>query len=116
MRTSKPCVGLGASGAVLGVMIACAMIYGDRMVIVFFLVPMKIKHFVAIGVAIDILSVVGTVQDGVGHVAHLGGAVCAAVYLKVAWHRQRGLAGATHGSAKAGSRIGGLEVMDDDDS
>ena len=114
LRTSQPVRGLGASGAVLGVMIACAMIYGDRIVLAFLFIPMKIKHFVAFSVAIDILCVVGTVEDGVGHVAHLGGAICAAIYLKVMWRLQSGLAGVARGKAKASSRIGGLEVMDDD--
>ena len=107
-------VGFGASGAVMGIMIAYAMIFGERIILAFFMIPMKAKYFVAICIAIDLLATCGSVQDGVGHVAHLGGAICGAVYLKVAWRSQRGLAGVTRGKARADSRISGLEVMDDD--
>ena len=107
--------GLGASGAIFGLMIAYAMIYGERTVLAFFIIPMKAKHFVAICFALDLLLLVAGTKDGVGHIAHLGGAVFGAVYLKWVWRRQSAMAGSTRGAAKAGSRMAGLDVMDDDD-
>jgi membrane associated rhomboid family serine protease len=114
LRTPAAVKGLGASGAVMGLMIACAMVYGDRVVFAFFMIPMKLKYFVAIALAVDVLAVCATVQDGVGHAAHLGGAICGVVYLKAMRRRQNRLAGVTTGRAAAGSRMGGIEVMDDD--
>ncbi len=113
LTSAKPVKGFGASGAVMGLMIACAMVYGERTVLAFFMIPMRIKYFVAIALALDILLLVGTVEDGVGHCAHIGGAICGAAYLKVAWWRQRRQAGEARGPGKAKSRIGGLEIMDD---
>ena len=106
--------GLGASGAVFGIMIAYAMALGDRIILAFFMIPMKAKYFVGICLAIETLLLVQASPDGVSHVAHLGGAVCGAVYLKVVWRQQGRLAGVTRGKATAASRIRGLEVMDDE--
>lgn len=107
--------GLGASGAVFGLMIAYAMVFGERTILAFFLIPMKAKFFVAICFAIEILLLVTGAEDGVAHIAHLGGAVCGAVYLKAVWRRQSRLAGVAEGKAEAAGRIAGLEVMDDGD-
>lgn len=107
--------GMGASGAVFGLMIAYAIIFGERMVLAFFLIPMKAKHFVAICFAIEVLLLWAGTRDGVGHVAHAGGAVCGMAYLKLAWRRQARHTMRTRRRAPAQSRIGGLELMESDD-
>jgi len=106
-----PQKGLGASGAVTGIMVGCALACGERIVLAFFLIPMKLRYFVAFCLAIDILVLIGTTS--LAQAAHLGGAACGAAYLKFVWWRQRHLAGAARGTAKARSRIDGLEFMDD---
>lgn len=110
-----PVRSLGASGAVFGLMIGYAMIYGNRTIIAFFLIPMKAKLFVAICMGIEIVLLLSGTQDGIGHVAHIGGAVCGAVYLKLAWRRHQRLAAGGGRKRTAASRIAGLEVMDDAD-
>jgi len=105
--------GLGASGAVFGLMVAYAIVYGDRIILAFFMIPMKAKHFIGICIAIELLIVYKGVQDGIGHVTHLAGAVIGALYLKLVWRQQKGLAGVSRQRAATGSRMGGLEVMDD---
>jgi membrane associated rhomboid family serine protease len=107
--------GLGASGAIFGLMIAYAMVFGERVILAFFMIPMKAKYFVAICFAIEIVMLLVGTEDGVGHIAHLGGAACGALCLKLVWRRQSRLAGETDGRRPAGSRIGGLEVMEPDD-
>ncbi len=109
--------GLGASGAVFGLMIAYAMIFGNRTILAFFLIPMKVKYFVAICFAIEILLLWTGGVDGVAHVAHTGGAVAGAICLKLIWRRQKKLAGITERESRShrGSRISGLEIMDDDE-
>lgn len=107
--------GLGASGAVFGLMIAYAMVFGERMILAFFLIPMKAKYFVGVCVAIEILVLYSGAADGISHVTHLGGAVCGAAYLKITWRRQNALAGSAEARDAPESRIGGLEIMDDEE-
>jgi len=107
--------GLGASGAVFGLMLAYAFVYGDRTVLAFLIIPMKAKYFVAILFVLEIMSVIAGRMDGVGHIAHVGGAVGGALYLKFIWRQQRGLAGFSGRKGHASSRVGGLEIMDEAD-
>lgn len=64
---------IGASGAVFGVMVAFAMYYPDRLVYIYFLLPVKAKYLIAFLMVIEFMSV----GDGsfVAHLAHLGGAI-----------------------------------------
>jgi len=104
--------GLGASGAVFGLMVAYAMVYGERLILAFFMIPMRAKFFVAICFGIELILLWTGAQDGVSHIAHVGGAVGGAVYLKVVWRRQDA-AGGSRPPPGAG-RIASLEIMDDD--
>jgi membrane associated rhomboid family serine protease len=73
---------VGASGALYGLFMAFALLYGNTQVLVFFLVPMKVKHFVALLAAIDIISAVFYSSSGVAHLVHLGGLGTGWLYLK----------------------------------
>ncbi|MEW5800252.1 MAG: rhomboid family intramembrane serine protease [Bacteroidota bacterium] len=70
---------VGASGAVYGVLLAFGMMFPDRPIYVYFLLPIKAKYFVVMYMAIEIFSV-GS-MDGVAHFAHLGGALVGFLYL-----------------------------------
>ncbi len=79
---------LGASGGVYGVVIACAILFPHIRLIVF-LFPMPIRTAAALFLGIAVFF---TLQDffnpaatggGIAHVAHLGGAVAAAVWIWV---------------------------------
>ncbi|MCS7229513.1 MAG: rhomboid family intramembrane serine protease [Candidatus Kryptonium sp.] len=73
---------VGASGAIYGVMIAFAVMFPDRYIFLYFLIPIPARIFVAILVFFDlIMGVFGS--DGVAHFAHLGGAVVGFVYIKL---------------------------------
>ncbi len=113
VASAKPRPGLGASGAVMGLMMGCAMVCGERIILAFFFIPMKLKHFAAIFLVLGLLVLVGT--GGLAEVAHAGGAVCGVVYIKLAWRRQRHLAGGgSRRAPKVRSRIEGLEFPDDE--
>jgi membrane associated rhomboid family serine protease len=69
---------VGASGAVYGVLIAFGMLFPDRYIFIYFLLPIKAKYFVMVLIAIGVLSVG---QSGVANLAHLGGALAGYVYI-----------------------------------
>ncbi|MCB9206287.1 MAG: rhomboid family intramembrane serine protease [Ignavibacteriales bacterium] len=64
---------IGASGAVFGVMVAFAMFFPNRMIYIYFLLPVKAKYLIVFLMVIEFMSV----GDGsfVAHLAHLGGAI-----------------------------------------
>jgi membrane associated rhomboid family serine protease len=73
---------IGASGAVYGLLLAFGVLYPDRIVLFFFVFPIKAKYLVMIYGAIEFMSSIGTSGGGVSHVAHLGGMVLGYIYLK----------------------------------
>ncbi len=76
---------VGASGAIYGILVAFAMIYPDRMVILFpFPIPIKAKYLAMIFVLVEAsFGLLG--QSGVAHFAHLGGMLVGFLYLKFGW-------------------------------
>lgn len=70
--TSLPMV--GASGAIYGVLMGFAMLFPDTvMVLLFPPIPLKAKWWILIFIAIELLTGVFELHDGVAHFAHLGG-------------------------------------------
>jgi membrane associated rhomboid family serine protease len=72
---------IGASGAIMGVMVAFGMAFPDRIIFVSFFLPIKAKYFVLIYAAFDLYNGI-TGVDGVAHFAHLGGALTGFLLLK----------------------------------
>lgn len=72
---------VGASGAIFGVLLAFALYFPTRPILMFFLFPVPAKYFVMIIIAIELL-LFGGGGGGVAHSAHLGGAVTGYLYLK----------------------------------
>ncbi|MDG5813816.1 rhomboid family intramembrane serine protease [Chitinispirillales bacterium ANBcel5] len=73
---------IGASGAVLGVLTACAYYWPDRQILLFFIIPIKIKYFV-IGFAVySLFGSIGPAGGGISHLSHLGGIAVGYGYLK----------------------------------
>ena len=71
---------IGASGAIFGVLIAFAMLFPDRYIYLYFLIPVKAKYLIAFFVVLQIFYV-ENVTDNVAHLAHLGGALAGFIYL-----------------------------------
>lgn len=71
---------IGASGAVYGILAAYALFFPDRYVYLYFLFPIKMKYLALILGAFEFLSAYS--QDGIAHVAHLGGMVVGFFYLR----------------------------------
>ena len=68
--TNNPII--GASGALMGVFVAYYKFFPDRMILMFFVIPMRIKHAMWVMIALDILF--ANSGDAIAHFAHLGGA------------------------------------------
>ncbi len=72
---------VGASGAVYGVMVAFAMMFPDRLIYFYFLIPIRVKYFVMFIIVLGVFSVGG--PSNVANLAHLGGALAGYIYLMV---------------------------------
>jgi membrane associated rhomboid family serine protease len=77
---------IGASGAIYGVMIAFAVMYPNRQVLLYFLFPIKVKYLVMAMVGLDLLYTVSGAGGGVAYVTHVGGALIGFLYMKADWH------------------------------
>ena len=78
---------VGASGAVFGILLAFAMIYPNRIVLLYGLVPMKVKYLV-IGLAlIALFSSILLKDSRISHLTHLSGMITGFVYLNWNWFK-----------------------------
>ncbi len=77
--TNNPII--GASGALMGVFVAYYKFFPERMLLMFFVIPMKIKHAIWVMIALDILF--ANSGDAIAHFAHLGGVVAGFLYMAV---------------------------------
>ena len=64
---------IGASGSVMGIVIATATLAPDKKIMALFLGEIKLIYIALFYVVIDLIGI--TYIDGVGHVCHLGGAI-----------------------------------------
>lgn len=80
---------IGASGAVFGILLAFGMLFPNREVLVFFLFPMKAKHFVVLFGLLELYLAVPARGGGVSHFAHLGGLLFGFVFLRYERHMER---------------------------
>ncbi len=70
---------VGASGALFGVMVAYAFLFPEQTILMFFIIPMKIKHAIWIFIAIDLF--MANSGDGVAHFTHLGGVLSGYLFM-----------------------------------
>ena len=78
---------IGASGGLFGLLLAFAMIFPDRIILLFFVIPMKAKYLVALYGAIELYQGVYVMNSGVAHFAHLGGMLGGLLTIRY-WRRQ----------------------------
>ena len=90
--TSAPII--GASGALMGIFVAYYKFFPNRMLLLFFFFPMRIKYAMWFMVAIDVL--MAHSSDGIAHFAHLGGVVGGFLYM---WIYERGFGRTLEGFA-----------------
>lgn len=71
---------IGASGAIYGVLIAFAMLFPDRLIYLYFFIPVKAKYLIGFMIIIEFLAV-DSAGSNVAHLAHLGGALAGFLYV-----------------------------------
>ncbi len=98
---------LGASGAVMAVLMMFAVLYPTRTVYLYFIVPIPIWLLVAIIIAIDLVGL--RVHDGISHSAHLAGLAYGFCYIYFGWNWGQMLGGRMS-SGQVGRR--GLRLHD----
>jgi membrane associated rhomboid family serine protease len=84
---------IGASGAVFGIMVAFGLMFPDRTIYLWFVVPVPAKILVLVLFALELL-VIGS-RDGVAHFAHVGGAVTGFLYMRFGWRDRLDLSALT---------------------
>ena len=76
---------IGASGAIYGILIAYGMMFPNRTVYLYFMIPIKVKWFVVFLGAVAFLSLFNN-NTNISHLTHLSGMVIGFVYLRYYWH------------------------------
>jgi len=64
---------IGASGGVLGILLAYGLMFPDRKILIWFILPIKAKYLVMIIGLFELMAASQQNDDGIGHYAHLGG-------------------------------------------
>ena len=79
---------VGASGAIYGVLLAFGMLFPEeRMFIIPIPIPIKAKWIVMGSIVVELFSAIGTSNDGVAHLAHLGGMLFGFILIRY-WKKQ----------------------------
>jgi membrane associated rhomboid family serine protease len=74
---------VGASGAIMGLLIGFALKYPDNVIaLIFPPIQMKAKYFALAYVAFDLFAGMGNFNTGIAHFAHLGGALFGFLMIK----------------------------------
>jgi membrane associated rhomboid family serine protease len=77
---------VGASGAIFGVLLAFGILFPDRPIYLYFLLPIRAKYFVTFYIGLELVLGVTGSPDGIAHFAHLGGAAVGFLYLVKEMH------------------------------
>jgi membrane associated rhomboid family serine protease len=83
-------VTIGASGAIYGILLAYGLTWPDRKVLLYFIIPVKIKYLVLIFGCIEffgMLSSAAGTGGNISHIGHLGGLITGFIYI---YTRMRG--------------------------
>jgi len=80
---------VGASGAIYGVLMAYGMWFPNRVVLLGFLFPVRVRHVVVFLVVVELLLEIEASDAGIAHAAHVGGMAFGYAYLR--WWGNNGM-------------------------
>jgi membrane associated rhomboid family serine protease len=76
---------VGASAAAFGLCAAFAMLFPDRVLLLFFFLPVRSKYLLLLEAVLAILGILWP-TDNIAHAAHLGGMITGMVFIRYASH------------------------------
>ena len=82
IRFAGPVV--GASAAAFGLAAAFAMLFPERVLLLFFVIPMRAKYLLLLCAGLTLYGILN--PDNVAHFAHLGGILTGVVFVRYAMH------------------------------
>lgn len=74
---------IGASGAIFGVMIAFGMLFPDRLIYIYFFIPVRAKYMIGFMVIFNLLAVSDGNGGNVAYLCHIGGALSGFIYMLI---------------------------------
>ena len=80
---------VGASGAIYGVLMGYGLWFPNRVVLLAFLFPVRVRHVVLFLIFVELMQAIEATGAGIAYAAHLGGMAFGFVYLR--WWTQGGL-------------------------
>ena len=80
---------IGASGAIYGILLAYGLMFPNRKVLIYFLLPVKVKYFVIFLGLMAFVSSLNYSGSNISHLTHLSGMMIGFIYLKSTWIIQR---------------------------
>jgi membrane associated rhomboid family serine protease len=81
-RPTIPTATIGCSGAVFGLLLAYGMLFPERVIYLYMVIPIKAKWFVVIMGAIELYSSIHSPGSDISHFAHLGGMLFGFLFLR----------------------------------
>lgn len=70
---------IGASGALMGVFVAYYKFFPERTLLLFFIIPLKMKYAIWVLIALDIM--MSQTNDSIAHFTHLGGVLAGFIFM-----------------------------------
>jgi len=93
---------VGASGAIYGLLLAFGVLFPNRLILLWFVIPIKAKYLVIIFGALEFFASMRSGGDGISHITHLGGMIFGGILLAI-WHL-----GKTHSKKRQSSYLDDL--------
>ncbi len=72
---------IGASGALMGVLVAYYKFFPERTLLLFFIIPLKMKYAIWVLIALDIM--MSQTNDSIAHFTHLGGVLAGFIFMNL---------------------------------